>query len=199
MLQDNTELIHDSLKDLFEEIATPTQDRAPQSSTASINNTSDAPTEIVNEEIKEPTPEISAEMLDSSADLTIGLLDFGQSSMFTWVVNRKKNKKLIQLYGENAIDKLEHLINEQDAEANNKIAQKILREFSADEMGMLRLARRVNEITEDLPMTDTEKELIKVPLMALMKEKGGTLSPQWALTIAVLQIFGSRAMQTINI
>jgi hypothetical protein len=190
MLQDKAEPMHDSVNDLFKEIATPTEDRAPQSSTASINNTSDAPTEIVNEEIKEPTPEISAEMLDASADLTIGLVDFGQSSLFTWVV---------KLYGENAIDKLEHLINEQDADANNKIAQKILRDFSADEMGMLRLARRVNEITEDLPMTDGEKELIKIPLMALMKEKGGTLSPQWALTIAVIQIFGSRVMHTVNI
>ncbi len=193
--------LHDSVELLFKEVQQPTDDREPQAE-ASANNTSDEPLiekEIINKKEEQATHEVSPEMLDSSCDLGIGLADFFQTSVFTWLVNSKKNKKLISLYGEGALDKLEHLINEQDAGKNNKLQHAILREFSPDEMGMLRLAKEVNKIVDDLPFTDSEKEAIKVPLMALLKESGGSLSPQWALTFAALQIFGSRALQTLTL
>jgi uncharacterized protein with ParB-like and HNH nuclease domain len=195
------EKLHDSVELLFAEVQQPTDDRKPQAE-ASANNTSDEPLiekEIIKDKEEQPTHEVSPEMLDSSCDLGIGLADFFQTSVFTWLVNSKKNKKLISLYGEGALDKLEHLINEQDAGKNNKLQHAILREFSPDEMGMLRLAKEVNKIVDDLPFTDSEKEAIKVPLMALLKESGGSLSPQWALTFAALQIFGSRALQTLTL
>lgn len=189
-MEDN---FHESVQVLLKDIAIPTQEREPQ------KITTDAPAAPTAEnkaeqEAKEP---ISQEMLESGADLTIGLFDFGQTSLFSFLVKNKRNKRLVKLYGENALDKLERLQLEQEAANDKKATVSIIREFTVDELAMLKLGLKADEIVNGLPLTDQEKNLIKIPLMEIMKQRGGTLPPEYALMLGIFQIAGARTAELI--
>lgn len=189
-MEDN---FHESVQGLLKDIAIPTQEREPQ------KITTDAPAASVAEnkaeqEAKEP---ISQEMLESGADLTIGLFDFGQTSLFSFLVKNKRNKRLVKLYGENALDKLEKLQLEQEAGSDTRATVSIIREFTVDELAMLKLGLKADEIVNGLPLTDQEKNLIKIPLMEIMKQRGGTLPPEYALMLGIFQIAGARTAELI--
>jgi hypothetical protein len=187
--------MHDSVLKLLDEVEQPTEQRQPQSpSTSSTSDAAPEPTKETKAETVEPVVEISEDMLDNGADLTIGLYGMAQNSLLSFLAKRKRNNDLVDLYGEDAPRKMKLLLNEQSS-LENKLAEKTVRQFTDDELGMLLLEKDFQELMDDLPLSDTEKESIKVPLKQIMKTKGGTLPPEYALIIAVMLITGSRLGQ----
>jgi len=182
--------IHDSVKGLLQDISRPTEERAPQADKIQPEQAAD--TTKTKDAGPETKPEISEEMIETGADLTIGLYDFSQTTLFSWLVKNKKDKRIIRLYGEGALDKLEMLINEKEASEDSKASVQVIRSFTIDEIAMLKITKKTDEILNGLPMTEQEKNLIKVPLMEMMKQHGGTLPPSWALILGFLQISGAR-------
>ncbi len=187
--------MHDGIAQLFADAEQPTEEMKPQTSeAATIEEKSGAGSPVPQKE-PEPEHEVSAEMVEAGADLAIGLFDISQSSIFRLLVKRKKNKRIIKLWGESGLNKMERLIDEMDAANNTRVSFTDAREFNPEELAMIRLAKKVDEMVEDLPMSEDEKNLIKVPLMEIMKKKGSTLPPEYALILGVLQIAGARAAE----
>jgi hypothetical protein len=191
--------MNEGITELLKDTAIPTEERAPQQFTEAeiISETKNEP--VKESDATEEPVKMSAEMVEAGADLTIGLFDVAQTSIFRFLVKKRKNKKLIALYGDKALDKLEYLLDEQEAKSSNKLHVTEMRSFSPEEMGMLRIAKAVEEITEDLPMSESEKDLIKIPLMEIMKKRGGTLPPEYALMLGILQIAGARTGEILMI
>lgn len=183
-----------SIKELLKDAAIETEQREPQMFTEAeiISEVKNMPNVQPDTAVIADKEDVSGEMVEAGADLTIGLFDVAQTSIFRFLVKRRKNKKLIALYGEDSLNKLEKLIDEQEAKDSNKLHTIIIREFAPEELGMLRIARAVQQITDELPMSESEKDLIKIPLMEIMKKRGGTLPPEYALMLGVLQIAGAR-------
>ncbi len=181
-----------SINKLLQDVIVPTEEKVPQviAPATEIPITPEIPigqTTPPVEEIKQPEP-ISDEIVEAGADIAIGMFDFSQNNLFKFFVNRKKRNRMESLLGENHRDKLETLISEVEA---GKTAD----QFTTNDISALRIEKNVQELLKDLPLSDQDKEALKKPLMAIMKKKGGTLPPEYALGLAVLQILGGRTAE----
>lgn len=191
---------HESVNKLLEDINTPTEEKGEQvkvdpSPAASQEKTVEDPATETKTEPEVVVPEIDKEVLSSSADLAIGLFDVSQTNIFRFFGKRRKKKLLIKRFGDTAIDHVAKLLNEIDAMNENKVSTTVIREFTADEFGMLRIEKAAAEYLEGLPLTDAEKDMLKVPLMQIMKKRGGTIPPEIALILGCLQIAGARTAE----
>jgi len=202
--------LHSSVQTLLKDITTPTEDRPVQMPVSSepsqpatpppaepATGSAAAAPVVTPETVKqeEPKPEMTAEALASTADLVIGMFDFSQHNLFRALGNRKKKGKLGRLYGDNATDRLELLINKVEAMHSQQSTATVIEAFTPDDIGMLRLHKAAEEYLEGLPLTDYEKEALKKPLIELLKKRGGNIPPEIALLLAVLQISGARATE----
>lgn len=201
--------MHDSIKQLIQEAALPTTEQATQAEpvtsdepvevkptveeTAAVKAAEKAEEKAIEEEIL-----LSGEMIDVGASTTIMFFDFIQQAGNTFWIKSKKDKRLIALYGEEALSKLAALLDEQLASKENKVSQTVLREFTPAEMGMLSEHKNAQKILDSFPLSDNEKESLKIPLMQMMKQSGTTLSPQWALMLSLATILGARALNVIQ-
>lgn len=188
---------HDSVEELLKDVSQPTEHREPQmftdaASTAEkpVAGSIHATTDTL-EDGPAITP-LSDEVIENGADMVIGLYDFGQAASVSFLVRRKRDKRLVKLFGEGALDKLADLKAELDAAENKNIRITEIRAFSVEEQKAIHLVKQADEVIGDMPMSESEKDLIKIPLMQLMKERGTTLPASWALTFAVMQITGAR-------
>lgn len=136
---------------------------------------------------------LSKEALEAGADVTIGLFDITQSKAFQLLGNSKKKRKLRKKYGPDAVERLEKLVDEAEANEENKI--RTVRDLHPDEWGMLRMERAAREYLDDMPLSEGEKKNLKIPLMAIMKQHGGAIPPTYLLMFGLLQVVGSRAAQ----
>lgn len=194
--------MNDSIKDLLKDAALPTEERAPQQFEEAqiISETKNETAKAT--VIKEPEPEDhgpTEEMLDSGAETVITVFDVAQINIFRFAVKKKEQKALVNRYGEKAPDKLKTLIVEQEAKENNKLHITELRTFTDEENGILSVHRAAEQVKEDLPLSESEREALKTPLKVLMKEKGGDIPPGMALLLAVVTIVGARAGETAMI
>ena len=201
--------MHDSIKQLIEEAKLPTTEQATQTEPITsdepivVKPTAEEKAEVKaaeKEAAQEAAEEIevTAEMLQVGADTAVMFIDFLQQAGYTFWLKNKEDKRLIALYGENAITKLSELLDEQLAAKENKVSQTILREFTAAELGMLASYKNAQKILDSFPLSDNEKQSLIVPLMQMMKQSGATLSPQWSLLLAAAAIFGGRALNVIQ-
>lgn len=130
-------------------------------------------------------PKASAASAKTEADLYIMLADFGQTKLHSGWVRRKAEAKAINLYGTDALEKLEaaRLIKERGEDVT-----------STDQLALLRIDKQVAEIIEALPLSESEKEQLREPLQEMIKDNGGVM-PHWLrLTMAALMIVGSRTL-----
>ena len=189
-------MMKDGIAELMADAEIPTEEQQPQNihSAAPAENGGNrsTETEVFPENNK---PELSAELIESGADFAIGFFDIALTQLLKFMLKRKKNKKVAKLFGESGLIKFQALMDEVDAADNNKVQFSVIREFNSDELKMLHLSKKASEILEDLPLTDEEKELIKIPLMEIMKQKGGTIPPQYQLLLGVMQIAGGRVAE----
>jgi hypothetical protein len=191
---------HESVNKLLADIRKPTQEQPaspppPPIDDDEIDNDLDDPDDDDDDKPKGKGNDdlLSKEALEAGADVTIGLFDITQAKTFQILGEAKKKRKLKKRFGPDAVDKAQDLIDEADLNAENKI--KSQRTLTNEEWGMLRLERAAREYLEDMPLSEAEKNNLKIPLMTIMKQHGGAIPPHYLLMFGLLQVVGSRAAQ----
>lgn len=192
MALEDINTVHPSVQKLIEEVQKPTDERKIQQTPLFEFDEKGESKEQQENDNTTTVKDLSEESVEWGADFAIGMYDIGQQKLLAHFGKRKRNKKLRKKYGANALEKLETLKNEIEALTKNKMQQTVLREFTTDDYGMLRVEKAFEEYLEELALTDDEKDLIRKPLMKLMIKHGGEIPPGLALGLAVLQITGSR-------
>lgn len=198
---------HDSITALLKDIATPTVEQQPQQAvppqldaideekkqaTASMANTTEN-----KDAAAVPVKKVDEKLLGYGAEAVVATFDFTQDNLFTFLGKIKRKKKLRKLYGEEWDVKLNDAKSKIDLLNANKsnTGGEVIELITKEDVGLIRLEAEFDSYFDDLSLTEKEKDQLKIPLMEIMRIKGGTIPPEYLLMLTLLQIFGARGTE----
>lgn len=175
-----------NLDEVLSDVAVPTPEQPAQAATAqetaadiSVNN------DASGEQAAAPVP-VSEEAIEMGVDALIGFFDFSQTKISSIAVRMKKRNRMQSKFGDDWKDRLDDLIAQVEGKTKTK------ENLSAEELQMLKLEKSVQELLEDFPLSDADIKALKGPLMQIAKARGGTIPPEYILTLTVISIVGAR-------
>lgn len=175
------------LNEILADVAVPTPEQPAQApvveSAADTAANTDAPGADSAAAASAP---VSEEAIEMGVDALIGFFDFSQNKISSIAVRMKKRNRMQNKYGDDWKDRLDELIAQVEGKTKTKD------NLTPEELQMLKLEKNVQEILDDLPLTDADIKALKGPLMQIARAKGGTIPPEYILTLTVISIIGAR-------
>ncbi len=173
--------ISPGLNKLFADVAQPTQVREQVPPPEPM-------VEVKETENQKEVPPIDEKLVNASAEIAMALLDGAQNTALKIWATARRNTRANEITGDGAgLSKLNKAVSNYSKGNGDRLSM-----ASAEDMQLLDLNEKAQELIQDLPLSEKETERLIIPLKYIIEKNGGNIPIELGFILGIATCIGGR-------